>query len=292
MSKLIFPSQTVLKSNEYRHGVNLFFKHFNLSRQTPDFVFLQEIIAKFTHIPYENISKIIKLSQEWSTGTKIRLPNQVIEDHLALNLGGTCFSLTFSLQTILLESGFTCYPVMAHMRAGRNIHCALIVELKGLKYLVDPGYLLNEPILLEAATRRIYHREFGGVELRYTRETDTYDMFTFENQDIKWRYQFQNRVCPPHEFLQHWTASFTKPMMHGICLTRITKNGIIYIHKQFMRQTTDQGKKNFKLKSNYHETINNLFGIDKQVVEQAQDALKLNMKKEIEFGIFVPRKNK
>jgi arylamine N-acetyltransferase len=292
MTKLIIPSQTVLQPMDYRAGVDLFFKHFNLSRKNPDLIFLRQIIEKFAAIPYENISKIIQLSQAWNSGVQIRLPNQVIEEHVTQNLGGTCFSLTFALQSILFQSGFIGYPVMAHMRAGRNIHCALVVELNAAKYLVDPGYLLNEPLLLEPATCRVYHREFGGVELRYTRDTDTFDLFTFENQEIKWRYQFQDRFCPPDEFLQHWTASFTMAMMHGICLTRISRNGIIYIHKEFMRQTTGQGKKNFKLKTNYHETVHDLFGIDKQVIEQALAALKFNMQKEIELGIFIPRQKK
>jgi len=288
MTKLILPAQTVLQPQKYHAGVESFFRHFKLSRGNPDLLFLRQIIEKFAAFPYENISKIIQLSQTWDSGTQIRLPDQVIEDHIRKNLGGTCFSLTFALQTILLQNGFIGYPVMAHMRAGRNIHCALIIGLDGLKYLVDPGYLLNEPMQLEAATRRVYHREFGGVELRYTPASDSFDLFTFENQEIKWRYQFQDRPCPPDEFLQYWTASFTMPTMHGICLTRITPKGIIYIHKEFMRQTTEQGKKNFKLKTNYHETVHELFGIDKEVIEQALAALNFNMKEEIERGIFIP----
>lgn len=288
--KLAQPEKIILDPFQHKDSAALFFNHFNLSFQRPDFKFLQEVVTQFANIPYENISKIIKLSHEWENGAKIRMPEQVLEEHIRLKLGGTCFSLTYSLLSILTQCGYICYPVMAHMRAGKNIHCCLVVDFDGVKYLVDPGYLLSQPMVLEHFTRRKYLREFGGVELRYDAETGFHDLYTFEMKDLKWRYRFIDRPCPLDEFLQHWLASFTQPMMHGICLTRITPSGIIYIHKQFMRQTTGQGKKNFKLKTNYHETINSLFGIDKQTIEQAQAALDANMKKEIELGIFIPKK--
>ena len=48
-------------------------------------------------------------------------------------------------------------------------------------------------------------------------------------------------------------------------------------------------KQNFNIKHNYHATIHDIFGIDKQVIEQAQAALQANLAKERELGIFVPK---
>jgi arylamine N-acetyltransferase len=284
--------QIVLDPLQHRECASFFLKHYQLFPKQPDWDLLLRIIDQFARIPYENISKIIKLSQEWKSGIKIRLPEQVIDDHIRKKLGGTCFSLTYTLLSILTTCGYVCYPVMAHMRAGDNIHCGFVVIFGEAKYWVDPGYLLNQPMVLEKFTRRHYQREFGGVELQYDPDTGFYNLFTFDRKEIKWRYRFQDRPCPLEEFLEHWLASFTKPMMHGICLTKITKSGIIYIHKQFMRQTTAQGKQNFKLKTNYYETIHSLFGIEKQTIEWAQAALDANFKKEVELGLFVPRKTR
>ena len=116
-----------LMPEQHDDSVNYFQEFFQLKLEKPDLPTLQKILEKFATIPYENISKIIKLSQAWENEQKIRLPEEVIDDHANFHLGGTCFSLTFFLETILLHQGFQCYPVMADMKAGRNIHCAIIV---------------------------------------------------------------------------------------------------------------------------------------------------------------------
>ncbi len=247
---------------------------------------LQKILEKFATIPYENISKIIKLSRSWDSDQRLRLPEEVMDDHANFRLGGTCFSLTFFLETILLHHGYQCYPVMADMKAGQNIHCAIIVILDHQKFLVDPGYLLHTPLEINPQRPRIYRTPTTGVELRFNHELGRYQLFTFTKEKMTWRYNFVDRPCPPEEFLTHWQASFTKPSMHGICLTKIQKDGYIFIHKNFMRETTFTSKKNLNIRQNYHQTIQAIFGIDRQLIEQAQAALEFNLAKERELGIF------
>ena len=279
-----------LNFEQHKDSVKQFFDYFNLKEGKPQLHFLGAIISHFAEIPYENISKIIKLKHHWDNLQKIRLPEEVIEGHITCKLGGTCFSLTYFLQNILMRSGFVCYPVMADMRAGRNIHCGLVVLLDKAKYLIDAGYLLNQPMEINSLKPRLYRTEHSGVELLFNQQTGYFDLFTFSQSEIKWRYQFKDRPCPPEEFLKHWLASFQKPTMHGICLTKITREGLIYIHKSYMRETTFTGKKSTKIKTNYQATIHRLFGIDEQLIEQAQAALQDNLAKERELGIFVPKK--
>ncbi|MFQ6113711.1 MAG: arylamine N-acetyltransferase, partial [bacterium] len=269
----------------HKDGVQYFMDFFRLRAENPALSFLQEILVHFSNIPYENISKIIKLNQAWDSREKIRLPEEVIDEHVAFKLGGTCFSLTFFLQTILTQNGFVCYPVMADMRAGRNIHCCLIVILDSLKYLVDPGYLLTQPMEMNPRKRRLYRTEFTGVELRFDARSQRYDLFTFNRNEMKWRYRFQDKPVLPNEFLQHWLASFTWNTMHGICLTKVMNGGLIFVHKTFMRETAFTGKRNFNIKRNYHATINEIFGIDKQLIEQAQVALNENLERERALGL-------
>ncbi len=278
-----------LLPENFQDSVRIFNDFFKLKIKRPDLNSLRKILDKFSTIPYENISKIIKLSQHWDDETKIRLPDEVIDEHANFRLGGTCFSLTFFLETILLHHGYSCYPVMADMRAGLNIHCAIIVLFGEAKYLVDPGYLLNEPMEINPEKSRIYKTSSIGVELQFNAELNCYQLFTFNKAQMKWRYNFSDRPCPKDEFLRHWHGSFTRSSMHGICLTKIQKRGMIYIHKNFMRETTFTSKKNFNLKNNLHQTIHDVFGIDKQLVEQAQSALRFNLDVEKQRGIFVPR---
>ena len=109
---------------------------------------------------------------------------------------------------------------------------------------------------------------------------------------MKWRYRFQDRPTPSQEFLQHWYASFWKPTLHGILLTKVTKEGLIYVHKTFMRETTFEGKRNINIKRNYHAAIRDTFSIDPQLVEQAQAALKENLARERDLGLFIPKKKR
>ena len=267
-----------LNPTSHHDAVGGFFDCYNLNQKKPTLFFLQKIVQQFARLPYENISKIIKLNDHWNQPfAKIRLPEEVLEDHITRNLGGTCFSLTYFLQTILTQSGFECYPVMADMRAGKNIHCCLIVIIDSTKYLVDPGYLLTEPIEINPSKPKYYHSEFTGVELRSDVQSQSYGLFTFNKNDTKWRYRIQDRPTSAEEFLQHWLDSFQRNSMHGICLTKIVKDGMIYVHKNFMRETTFQGKKNINIKTNYHAVINERFGIDKQIIEQAQASLEENL---------------
>lgn len=283
-------SSVVLNPIEHQAGVKRFLGHFELHPQKLDLLNLQLILEKFAEIPYENISKIIKLSQHWNSDDKFRLPEEVIEEHIEYHLGGTCFSLTFFLQSILTQMGYVCYPVMAHMRAGQNIHCSLVVMLDRIKYLVDPGYLLNQPMAINPMLKRIYLHDSGGVELQYDAPSGYYNLFTFDRKEIKWRYQFRDHPCPPQEFLQHWSDSFTKAMMHGICLTRTTKKGLIYIHNDYLRKVSYHDKKSHKIKNSLHATVQSYFGIDQKLIESAKSAIEFNKTKEIELGLFIPKK--
>jgi arylamine N-acetyltransferase len=271
-----------LDAAQHDAGVRHFLRHYGISpHRCVNMEVLREILAGFAHLPYENLSKIIKFNRHGENETaRLRLPEEVIEDHLAWHLGGTCFSLTFFLQAILVHHGFVCYIVMGDMRAGRDIHCAMVVILDGIKYLVDPGYLLRQPMALDPAKPRLYHTEFTGVELRFDLLAQTYDVFTFNRQEMKWRYRFADNPTPADEFLRHWQASFHRNSMHGLCLTRATADELIFIHKDFMRVTSLEGKRNVPIKRNYHETIQQLFGIAPEYVEQALAALRENMARE------------
>jgi arylamine N-acetyltransferase len=263
-------------------GVRHFLRHYGIApSRGAGMEVLREILAGFAHLPYENLSKIIKFCRHGENeAERLRLPEEVIEDHLRSHLGGTCFSLTFFLQTILLHHGFACYVVMGDMRAGSNIHCAMVVILDGVKHLVDPGYLLRQPMALDPAKPRLYHTEFTGVELRFDPLNETYNVFTFNRQEMKWRYRFADRPTPADEFLRHWQASFHRNSMHGLCLTCATEDELIFIHKDFMRITSLEGKRNVPIKRNYHETIRQLFGIAPEYVEHALAALRENMARE------------
>lgn len=275
----------------HNDSVRSFLDFFRLSTTNPGLHCLREILEHFARIPYENLSKIINLnkSPDWES-PQIRLPEEVMEDHISYRLGGTCFSLTFFLQSILTSSGFSCYPVMADMRAGRNIHCCLIAVLDSVKCLVDPGYLLTQPMELNHKKPKLFRNEFAGLELRYNAANQRYNLFTFDKNEVKWRYRFQDRPVPPDEFLRHWLHSFGRNSMHGICLTKVMPGGLVFVNRSFMRETTFTGKRNYNIKRNYHSAIHKTFEIEKDLVEQAQVALQENMQRKRQMGLWTPEK--
>lgn len=270
-------------------AVRHFLVYFNISSKLPDLDSLSEIVFHFAKFPYENLSKIIQYQHHFESGGAIRLPEEVMEGYASDGLGGTCFALTFFLQCILTLKGFQPYPVMADMKWGKNVHCAMVVLLDGKSYLVDPGYLLNRPMELNSGKPRLYKTEFSGVEI-VAKEENVFELYTFDRETIKWRYRFVNQPTSPNDFLQHWLDSFRWNSMHGLCLTKVEQNRLIYIHKYFMRETNFSTKKNHNIRNQYHQTIQEVFGIRPELVEEALAALENNMKNEQALGLWVPKK--
>ena len=282
-------NRIVLDPTHHGNVVASFNHQFSIVKRPPDLNLLEQILTHFSNIPYENLSKIIKLKKHWGQSSIIRLPEEVMEGHIVSKLGGTCFSLTFLLQTILTNHGYSCYPVMADMRRGKNEHCALIVQLQGTHYLVDPGYLLNQPMAIDKDHPRLYKTDISGIELVSHPEIGSFDLYTFDSNGRKWRYRFMDRPVSHDEFLSHWLSSFYWQSMHGICLTKFEEDKMIYIHQTFMRETDSWGKRNFNIKHSMHATIQRIFGIDPEWVEEALAALETNMEYERKMGLWRPK---
>ena len=277
--------------NPYQHqaAVRHFLGHFGLIARKPDGVFLDKILSCFAKLPYENISKIIKLNRHFLSIERIRLPEEVMEAYVRHNLGGTCFSLSYFLQSILLHLGYTSYIFMADMGTRPNVHCALIVHLGEAKYLVDPGYLLTRSLEMHPERSRMYETPHTGVEILFDRTRARYGLYTFDRQVKKLRYTFSDRPTPLEEFLQHWLASFYQGVMHGICLTQLRPEGLIYLHDQYLQIATPEGRRKRRLREGNTRVISELFAIAPEWVERAQEALSENLKLEIVHGIYRPK---
>ena len=279
--------------NEKEHhfkAVKKFNHLFGISIGYPDVGRLRTILGHFSRFPSENISKIIKNNHFYGVENRIRLPVEVMEGFRAHHLGGTCFSLTCFLETILTFHGYSCYPIMADMRYGKNVHCALIVILDGEKYLADPGYCLNQPVPVTGKDSVLFKNEFLGIELLFDSEDQIYHLHTYTQKEKKWRYQFRDIPIAGEEFLNHWLASFSWNSMHGLCLYKLEKNKMTYIHKYFMRETGPEKKRNFNIRDQYHKTIHELFQISPDLVEEALTAVEDNMARDRESGLWVPKK--
>jgi arylamine N-acetyltransferase len=277
-----------LEAGAHQAAADHFFRHFGIRRRPAALGLIEEIIRRFSALPYENISKIIKLNRCFDDAGKIRLPDEVMSDHIAHNLGGTCFSLTFLLESILKRAGFSCFPVMADMRAGPAIHCALVAEVEARPHLVDPGYLLGRPVPLDREQPQILRTDISGAELRYGRRDGRFHLFTFNKEARIWRYRFLPRPVAEAEFLRHWHRSFTRPGMHNIALSALRENRLVFIRKNYMRETSYRGKQSRNIRKDYARVIDELFGIPEDLLKRARSALEDNLEKERRAGIFRP----
>jgi len=276
----------IIDPAKHKHAVQRFLNYNNIKSATPALSCLEELLTHYADLPYENISKIVKLHNDFTSPGRLRLPEEIMDDFERYHLGGTCFSLTFFLQSILTVQGFQCYPVIASMRNRPNAHCAMIVLLDRKKYLIDPGYLLTKPMECHKDHPRVYRTPHSGVELIFNRNNEHFFLRTFDRQQSKWRYYFRDDPVPPDLFLSYWYESFYKSTMHDICLTRIRNDGLVYMHKDLLQITTFDGKQKEKVKQNYHAIVHKIFGIDPQFVEQAMAAINDNIKNQKQLGLF------
>ena len=248
----------------------LFFKHFRISGDEPGLELLRAVIAGYSNIPYENITKIIRKFESQSRDDRLRSPIEVIKGYVEDHTGGTCFSLTFCLGSILSKAGYRCYPVMADMKRP-NIHCALAVHIGPKRYLVDPGYLLGEPVELSGEAVRLT-ASFGNVELR-PRTGQRYDLYTIAGNDIKWRYRVKTVPVSQALFMRYWQESFSQPMMNSLQLTKLSENGHLYVRNHHLRLQRGGEKKNENIRTELESRIETEFGIPGALTASAREHL-------------------
>ncbi len=254
----------------------LFFEHFSLPSGDPEFDLLRSVAVHFSRIPYENLTKIITKYTVEDPGERLRGPEEVMRGFIADHTGGTCFSLTWCLGSILSASGYRCYPVMADMKRA-NIHCALVVHVLKNRYLIDPGYLLGEPVMLGSSPVSI-PTGFGTVELR-PKGMESYDLYTVTGNEKKWRYRVRTTPVAQNQFIRFWKESFSLPMMNSLQLTKLTGNGHLYIKNHHLRLRRDDLKINENIRKELESRVESEFGISREVTAEAREYIE-RMKKE------------
>ena len=246
----------------------IFFSHFPVSLGDPDRELLKQVVLHFSKLPYENLTKIISKFTFDDPDERLRGPEEVLRGFIENHTGGTCFSLTWCLGSILSGAGYRCYPVMADMKRA-NIHCALVVHVGERRFIVDPGYLLGEPVELDDKPA-VVATTFGTVELR-PRGGASYDLFTVAGTERKWRYRVRTSPVTSGQFLKHWKESFALPMMNSLQLTKLTDDGHLYIKNHHMRVTRLDGKTNENIRQGLESRIEREFGIPSAIVAEAHE---------------------
>jgi len=251
-----------------------FLKRFGLVRpKDPDSAFLEKLARAFARLPYENLTKILKLTYEGNPERARRNPPEVLADHFRYGAGGTCFSLTALLLHIVRALGYEAEPVLADRHYGPNTHCALIVNLNGSPHLLDPGYLLFKPVPIQTERTVQVETDFNRVIL-LPEANDRLSLLTEQNSVRTKRLTFKLPGADPGEFIKAWHDSFYWDMMRYPILTCVRDGKQIYLRKIYYQERDREGIQRLNLPTEQLlEEIHKRFGINPKLAAKALEAI-------------------
>jgi arylamine N-acetyltransferase len=252
-----------------------FLEHFGLHSDVEPRRLLREVATAFSNLPYENLTKIIKGHETSGVREARRLPDEVLVDHWKLGTGGTCFSLTAALLYLLRSLGWRAEPLLADRRYGENTHCALVVWIEDRPHLVDPGYLIVDPIPLGLGGETRLATAFNELILSPQAGGDKLDLSTVGQGRQTYRLTFKASPADEGEFLHAWDASFDWDMMRYPVLTRVRGGQQLYLQGSRFQTRGREAVQRQEIRTD--ELVGRIaeeFGIDPQIAARALAVLK------------------
>lgn len=236
----------------------------------PDEWLLRELCAAFSRLPYENLTKIIKSGAGIRAGHAKRLPDEVLHDYARYGAGGTCFSLTAACVAVLTACGFEAYPLLADRHYGSDTHCALMLCAPDGLRLLDPGYLIYQPVRLPTDTPLRFSSGFHALELCPREAGRRVELATLAYSTRRVRLTYKIEPVDGPTFGRAWERSFAWEMMTYPVLTRSADGVQHYLQGGSLRTRTADGTVRTTLSS--EETaafISGTLGIHATLVKQA-----------------------
>ncbi len=254
-------------------GIDRFWQRYSVTFESPDLRQLQRVAFAYSHLPYENVTKILKEVRSAGSEAKLRGPDEVLEDHLRWGTGGTCFSLCNTLRELLDQSGFDCLIAMGDMHYGANIHCAIVVRFAEAKFLLDPGYLLHDPVRLPQTGSDVTHRTSMNTILLRGEAEGIVSLYTLESGQLRWRYRLRCSPVPMEEFVRHWTHSFSLNSMENVMLSRLDDSGRLYFRQNRLDLVSHSHREKRRVSASDSAELAAVFGVPADLILQAQKAL-------------------
>ncbi len=230
---------------------------------------VEQVCAAFARMPYENLTKIIKRKAVIGPSSARRLPDEVISDHLLYGTGGTCFSLTAALVAVLRHSGIEAHPVLADRRYGPDTHCAALVRFNGCWCIVDPGYLIHQPLPLPGDAPVHVENRFNVVEL-VPEERERVALYTRSGSDRKYRLTYKTVPVDEETFGVAWDRSFGWEMMTYPVLTRTTAAEHYYLQGGELRvRRGDRTERRWLEREESGNFLSSTMGVAPHIIEHA-----------------------
>jgi len=211
-----------------REAVDRLAAHLGVTRIEPNRESLHFFLQRFSGIIYENVTKIIAFAETGDAARALRRPEVLVDDYFRHGAGGTCFSLTYLAHSMLLHFGLEARLVLGDRHYGKDTHCAVICRAEGESWLLDVGYLIFVPILLNPSGPSLVTTAINQVELVPV-APDRFDAFTLFRGDRKHRFTIKGEAVGEERFLRCWEHSFAFDMMAYPVLTRIEGDTQYYL---------------------------------------------------------------
>lgn len=229
---------------------------------------LERIVRRFSLLPYENITKILRFTEAGDASAAHRSPAEVLEDHFRWATGGTCFSLTNALRRILQEVGFEPRIAMADMKLGQDVHCALLLDFKGQTLLLDPGYLVDEPLCLDPSRPLVKATPMNILSLEYNPGDRGYDVFVERRGERKWRYHLKTAGITDEAFQAHWDRSFSMNMMKSVTISALGPEGQHYFSRSKLHIVDQTRRRVTNVRGKEIDIISRVFRIEAGIVSR------------------------
>lgn len=252
-----------------------FAAHYRIKLDQPPQQLLSAVMSAFASMPYENITKIIKRAECGTAEKARRYPDEVIRDHISWGTGGTCFSLTSALMALVQNMGWEAEYILADRNYGQDTHCALLVWMDGSPHLLDPGFLIVNPIPFNSSGQQEIETGFNRLVLTPERERDKISLSTIQNNSKKYRLTYKTSPVDAGEFYKAWDSSFDWEMMQYPLLTRTAGPEQLYLRRTRLQISRD-GLVNARAikRDDLVSSISSEFHIDAQIVARAISILK------------------
>lgn len=234
---------------------------------------LRYLGACFAAIPYENLTKIVAYRQTSSEPARSD-PAAVLRGYAQRGTGGTCFALTAVLVALLRRTGLEAWPILADRPYGPDTHCALVTHFQGRWYLLDPGYLVTEPVPLPVSAPTVLQRPFNMLELVPVGGQDRLRLSTVHQGQRSYRLEYKLQAVDESTFSAAWDRSYTWDMMHYPVVSVVRAGAHYYLQGNRLQIRTRQECRRIEVPSEQlPQVIAQHFGIATQVAGQALHAL-------------------
>jgi arylamine N-acetyltransferase len=252
-----------------------FSRHFAIDGRAEPLEVLNAVIAAFSRLPYENLTKIIKSARHGRGEAARRCPEEVLADHRRWGTGGTCFSLTAALARLLRSAGWGAEPLLADRRYGANTHCALRVDIDGKLHILDPGFLVARPVPIGGEEEQRIALPTGKAVLRPASGGARIDLFTQRQDGEVYRLTYRTAPVDASEFYRAWDDSFDWEMMRYPVLTQTIGGRQRYLRgRYFQDRGQSETERRYLAYADVALTAAGAFGIHPGIVRSALEFLR------------------